>query len=210
METKVLTAEPRNDFGKNAANRLRAGGFVPAVVYSHGETHNVKVSEKALFALFKGKISESVIFDLKIDGQNSDDLMAFVKDYQTEPVTGKITHLDMYRVTRGEKIKTKVPIEFIGTAAGTKSGGMVEFYQHEIEVECFPGDLPEKVTVDISGLEIDANIHAREIALKDSVKLETNPEQILVAVHSPKLSSNEDDSEEAAQDESVQTDGGKK
>lgn len=200
MEAKTLTVELRDDFGKNATNRLRAAGFIPGVVYSHGETHNVKVPEKSLFNLFKGKISESVIFDLKVTGKENDDFMAFVKDYQTEPVTGKITHLDMYRVTRGEKIKTRVPLNFIGTAIGTKSGGSVDFYQHDLEVECFPQDLPEKIAIDISGLGLEENIHAKDVQLSDKVKLLSSPDAVLVAVHSPRGASEATEQSPAAEE----------
>ncbi len=185
MEAKTLQAELRSDFGKNETNRLRAAGYVPAVVYSHGETHTVKISDKALFDLFKGQISESIIFDLKIDGLN-EDLMAYVKDFQKDPVTGKILHMDLFKVTKGEKIRTKVPLEYTGTAAGAKDGGLTEIYLHEIEIECFPKDLPEKIDVDISALGLDMNIHAKDVVLPETVRLAGTPEQVIVAVHSPR------------------------
>ncbi|MDR3237987.1 MAG: 50S ribosomal protein L25 [Spirochaetia bacterium] len=185
METKMLQAELRDNFGKNVNNRLRASGFIPAVIYSHGTTQTIKITEKALFDLFKGRVSENIIFDLKIPG--NDDVMAFVKDYQTDPVSEKITHLDLFRVTKDEKIHTRVPLEFAGIPVGTKSGGNVEIYHHEIQIECFPKDLPEKIVVDISSLDIDKNIHAKDIPFDESIKLVSNPELVIVAVHSPKV-----------------------
>ena len=185
MEARILQAELRNNFGKNANNRLRTSGFVPAVIYAHGKTQAIKITEKALFDLFKGKISENIIFDLKIAG--NEDVMAFVKDYQTDPVTEKITHIDLFRVTKDEKIQTKVPLEFVGTPIGTKSGGRVEISIHEIQVECYPQDLPEKIMVDISALDIDNNIHTKGISLAENVKLVSNPELVIIAVHSPRV-----------------------
>ncbi|MCL1911435.1 MAG: 50S ribosomal protein L25 [Leptospirales bacterium] len=185
MATKTLQAELRDNFGKNANNRLRASGSVPAVIYAHGQTQTIKIAEKALFDLFKGKISENILFDLKIPG--NEDAMAFVKDYQTDPITEKVTHLDLFRVTKDEKIQTKVPLEFAGIPVGTKSGGRVEISLHEIQVECYPQDLPEKIVVDISALDIDDNIHAKGITLAGNVKLVSNPELVIVAIHSPRV-----------------------
>ena len=185
MATKTLQAELRDNFGKNANNRLRASGSVPAVIYAHGQTQTIKIAEKALFDLFKGKISENILFDLKIPG--NEDAMAFVKDYQTDPITEKVTHLDLFRVTKDEKIQTKVPLEFAGIPVGTKSGGRVEISLHEIQVECYPQDLPEKIVVDISALDIDDNIHAKGITLAGNVKLASNPELVIVAIHSPRV-----------------------
>jgi len=185
METRTLQAELRDNFGKNVNNRLRASGFVPAVIYAHGQTQSIKITEKALFDLFKGKISENVLFDLKIPGNEG--VMAFVKDYQTDPITEKITHIDLFKVTKDEKMQTKVPLEFVGTPVGTKSGGRVEISHYEIQVECYPQDLPEKIVVDISTLDIDDNIHARGISLAENVKLVSSPELVIVVVHSSKV-----------------------
>ena len=197
MESKTLQAELRNEFGKNVNNRLRESGFVPAVIYSHGKAENIKVQEKDLFNLFRGHISESVIFDLKINGSSENaETMAFVKDYQMDPVTERIIHLDLFRVTRGEKIHTKVPLEITGTPKGVKLGGMLEVYAHEIEVECLPRDLPEKVTIDVTSLELDKNIHAKDIALGDSIKLVSNPDNVIVAVHSPRSAKEGEGAEE--------------
>ena len=181
MKTRTLQAELRDNFGKNSNNRLRASGFIPAIVCAHGQTQTIKIAEKDLFNLFRGKISENTLFDLKIPG--NDDIMAFVKNYQTDPVTEKVTHLDLFRVTKDEKMQTKVPLEFTGVPAGTKSGGYVDISYHEIRVECYPQDLPERIVVDISALNIGDNIHAKGISLSESLKLASNPELVIVAVH---------------------------
>lgn len=194
MEAKILQAESRNDFGKNANNRLRSSGFIPAVIYSHGESTPIKVAEKALFNLFKGKISENLIFDVQISG--NEDVTAFVKSYQTDPVSERIMHLDLFKVTKGEKIQTRVPLEFAGTPIGVKTGGgFIEYYHHEVEVECLPKDLPAKLVVDISSLDVEEKIHVKSINLADNVKLVSTSDLVLVAVHSPKTSSSSDTAE---------------
>jgi large subunit ribosomal protein L25 len=113
--------------------------------------------------------------------------MAYIKDYQLDPVTDKLMHLDLFRVTSTEKIRTRVPLEIIGTPKGIKQGGFLEVYAHEIEVECLPKDLPEKVVVDVTELELDKNIHAKALNLADGVVLTSNMELVIAAVHSPRV-----------------------
>ena len=93
MNGKLLNAELRTETGKNSCNRLRVEGYIPAVVYSHGKSDVIKIKEKEFGTLFKGHISESVIFNLHVNGAAESDMMAFVKDYQAHPVTGRIKYI---------------------------------------------------------------------------------------------------------------------
>ena len=181
MSAKTLIAESRDERGKNANRRLRAEGFIPAVLYSHGESEALKIQEKEFFKLFHGHISESVIFDVKISGGS--EAMAFVKTYQSNPVTDEVIHVDLYKVTKGEKIHTQVPLEIVGTPKGTKLGGLLEISEREIEVECLPQDLPEKLEVDVTELVIGQSIHAKDLDLGDAIKLRSNGDVVIAAVH---------------------------
>lgn len=188
MEAKSLTIEPRTEFGKNASHRVRKNGFIPGVIYSHGECEQIQIPQKDFFKLFKGKISESVIFDIHSTSNKDDaEKMAYVKDYQMDPLTGEILHIDLFKVTKGEKIHTKVPVIFIGTAKGTKVGGILEVDLREIEVECLPKDLPEKVEIDVTELMIGDSIHVKNIVLGEGVKIMSNPEASVASVHVPKV-----------------------
>ena len=184
MSAKSLTATARDSRGKNNNNRLRGEGFIPAVVYSHGKTESIKVKEEELQNLFKGHILESVIFDLQIEGQQ--DIMAFVKSFQKDPVTGRILHLDLFRVTKSEKIKTRVPIELIGTPAGLKMGGILQQGERELLIQCFPSDLPEKITIDISALVPGEAIHVGNVEHDDKIEILTTAENIIVSVEKAK------------------------
>jgi len=197
MSAKSLTAVARNSTGKNNNNRLRSEGFIPAVVYSHGKTESIKVKEKELQNLFKGHILESVIFDLHIDGQQ--DIMAFVKSFQKDPVTGKILHLDLFKVTKTEKIKTHVPIELIGTPAGLKMGGILQHGERELAIQCLPGDLPEKITIDISDLVPGDAIHVSDVKLNDKIEVLTTAENIIVSVEKAKVVEEAPAAEESAE-----------
>lgn len=182
MQEKSLNVESRTERGKNASFRLIQAGYIPAVIYSHGESESLKVDKKEFKKLFKTGISESVIFDVKVKDSSADDVMAFVKDYQVEPITGEIIHLDFYKVTAGEEIQTQVPIELDGVPAGIKLGGILEVFERVVEVKCLPRLLPEKIVVDVTALGIGDAIHAKDIELAEGVTLVSNPDFLLATV----------------------------
>lgn len=199
MQAKSITVEPRTDFGKNASRRVRKKGFIPGVLYSHGKSENIQVPEKEFFKLFKGRISESVIFDLlTTDKKDTTEKMAYVKDFQADPLTGEILHLDLFKVTKDEKIHTHVKIEFTGTAKGIKLGGILEVDLRELEVECLPMDLPEKIQINVTDLDIGDSIHVKDLNLGDAVKITSNLDASIASVHVPKVAAVEEKVEEAA------------
>jgi large subunit ribosomal protein L25 len=198
MEAKHLTVEPRTDFGKNASRRVRNSGFIPGVIYSHGESEAIQIPRKEFFKLFKGKISESVIFDIHSSVKKDDtEKMAYVKDYHADPISGEILHIDLFKVTKGEKIHTHVPIVFTGTAKGVKLGGILEVDIREIEVECLPKDLPEKIEIDVTSMEVGDSIHVKDVVLAEGVKITGNPDASIASVHVPKVVAEEVKVEEA-------------
>jgi large subunit ribosomal protein L25 len=191
MEGKAVKVQTRTESGKNASYRLRKAGFIPAVVYSHGQVENIQVDGKDFFDLFHGHVSESVIFALNYTDKN-ESKSAYVKDYQADPVTDEVRHLDLYLVKTGEKIKTRVLLEIVGTPKGEKLGGMLEVSVHEIEVECLPKDLPEKIQVDVTELLVDDSIHAKDLNLGEGIKLTSNGDTVVAAVHALRVSKDED------------------
>ena len=203
MNGKNLTAEPRDLKGKNNNNRLRADGYIPAVVYSHGESEAIKIKEKDFFNLFKGNISESIIFNIDIAGKTSDD-MAFIKDFQKDPVTGEIIHLDLFKVTRGEKIKTNIPVELIGTPVGIKMGGVFKHGERELHVQCLPRHLPEKIEVDVTALKPGDAIVVSDLKISEEIEILTTPENIIAAVYRPRATSS-DEPEEVTEETAEET-----
>lgn len=209
MEAKSLTIEPRTDFGKNASRRLRLKGLIPGVLYAHGKSESIQLQIKDFLKLFKGKITESVIFDLHSTKSDDTEKMAYVKDYQMDPLTSEILHVDLFKVTKGEKIHTHVPIEFVGVAKGTKLGGLLEVDSREIEVECFPKDLPEKIQIDVTNLEVGDSLHVKDIVIGEGVKILTNSEMSIASVHIPKVVAIEEPvAEVAAVEGEVEGEGG--
>ena len=203
MKAKTLKIEPRTEKGKNQSRRLRKGGFIPGVIYSHGKTEPVKIPQKEFMKLFKGRISESVLFGIEAGDKQSGGRMAYVKDYQRHPLSGEILHVDLFSVTKDEKIHTRVPIEFVGVPRGVKMGGILEVEAREIEVECLPLSLPEKIQVDVSNLDTGDALHVRDIILGEGVKARGNPDTVIATVHIPKVAAEPKPEEAAA--EAVET-----
>lgn len=192
MKKHSLEVELRSETGKNACNRLRDSGYIPAVLFSHGNSETIKVQNREFSSLFKGHISESVIIDLNIkDKSESSNLQAFVKDYQLHPVTDEIIHLDFYKITEGEKIRTFMPIEISGTPAGVKIGGSLEIIERELEIECLPKDLPEKIIIDVEKLQIGESLHIKDLPPNESVKFLSSSDRIILAVSSPRVTTEE-------------------
>jgi large subunit ribosomal protein L25 len=185
MEAHVLPVETRNQTGKNANHKIRAQGYIPAVLYSHGESQSIMVQKKNFFKIFKGHISENVLIDLEIKDASGSPVKAFVKDYQRHPITDEILHVDFFRVTMTEAISTNVPVEIVGTPIGVKQGGILEIIEREIEVECLPSDLPEKITIDVTNLAIGQSIHVKDIAAPKGVTILSTPDTVVVAVLAP-------------------------
>lgn len=198
MEAKSLTVEHRTERGKNASRKLRRDGFIPGILYSHGESEAIQIPRKDFYKLFKGRISESVIFDIHTgEKKDQSEKMAYVKDYHVDPLSGELMHVDLFKVTKDEKIHTHVQIEFIGTAKGIKQGGILEVDLRELEVECLPMDLPEKIQIDVTNLEVGDSVHVKDVVLGDKVKITTNPEASIASVHVPKVAVIEEKVEEA-------------
>lgn len=181
---RVLTieAEPREDFGKNIARRLRRSGRIPAVVYGGGgPSIPVVVDPKQIIQILKSESGHNSIFTLQIRGKASARVM--LRDWQTEPTRGALLHVDMVRVASDAKLKVKVPIHATGEPKGVKvQGGMFEFVLREVELECLPGDIPEHITIDVAELAIGQNIRISDLPVDPKVKILTDPTRVVAHV----------------------------
>ncbi len=181
-EVLTIEAEPREDFGKNPARRLRRAGRIPAVVYGGGgPSIPIAVDPHQLSSIIHSEAGHTAILTLEIRGRAPARVM--LRDWQLEPVHGGLLHVDMVRVTRDAKLKVKVPIHVTGEAKGVKvQGGIFEFVLREVEVECLPDDIPEHVTVDVTELAIGRNLRVSDLPLGPNLKLVTDPTRVVAHV----------------------------
>jgi large subunit ribosomal protein L25 len=179
MNHPVLSAVARSTTTKGELRQFRAAGRIPAVIYGGGQAAvHVLLDEKEFIKATTG-ISESTILSIDIEGKKT---QAFVKEHQRDTLSGKIIHVDLLEVVNGRSIHARVPIHLVGSAIGVREGGILENPAHEIEVECDPSRLPEKVEIDISGLQANHSIHVRDIPALEGVKVLTSPELVVAAV----------------------------
>src|SRR2546428_4741665 len=169
-----LKAEPRTATGRSAARRLKARGIVPAVVYGGKEkSQPLQVSARDINATLSHASGENILVELEIAGQKAT-RTALLQEVQHSPVGGDILHVDFHAISMDEKIQADVPLEPLGIATGVKNfGGLLEQNLRVLPIECLPRDLPDKVTVDVSALNIGDSIHVRDIKLPDGVTAKT-------------------------------------
>ncbi len=180
MNKLTLSAETRttvkNRKGENY--RLRREGKIPAVVYGAREPMMISVDETEFTKKFK-VINENVIVTLDLGKETCDVL---VKDYQEDLLLNKIVHLDFYAIDPNRVLHTRIPVRLSGSAKGVKEGGILEQLLHEIEVECLPKNMPEKIELDVSELAIHHSIHISDITALADVKFLNAPDQVICHV----------------------------
>ncbi len=182
VDPLTIEATQREEFGKNAARRLRAAGRIPAVVYG-GDAPPVALSlePRKLAPLLHSEASRNTVFTLVIGGKAPARVM--LRDWQVEPVHGALLHVDLVRVTKDTKVRVRVPIHVTGEAKGVKvQGGIFEFVLREVEVECLPEAIPESVTIDVTDLVIGRTLRVSDLPLSPEVKLLTDPSRVVAHV----------------------------
>jgi len=179
MSKVVLQAKNRQKYGSAESRRIRRSGRIPAVIYGRsGKSVSIDLDSADFFKRTKG-ISESTIVKVEVEDKSYD---AFVKDTQRNIIDGNILHIDFYEVEKGIALRAKISLVFQGNPVGVREGGMLETPMHEIEIECMPDDLPERIEIDITGLKANQSLYVRDIALGASVKLLSNPDQVVALV----------------------------
>jgi large subunit ribosomal protein L25 len=184
----VLQATPREELGKNAAGRVRAAGRVPASVYGVGlDSIPVSVNARELGVILRSEAGRHAIFTLAIEGHDSSPVK--IHQMELDPVTHKLVHMDLMRISLTEKTTVSTPLEFVGEPVGVKQdGGMLEAHLHEIEIECLPRDIPASIQVDVSELGIGDRLTVGDISVDtDAITVVTDPDHLVVAVIAPRL-----------------------
>src|SRR6516165_6662771 len=181
-----LKAEPRPDVGRSAVRKLRARGFIPAVIYGgNDKPQPLQVSARDINAMMSQASGENILVELEIAGEGSS-RTALVQEVQHSPVGGEIRHVDFHAVSMDQMIQAEVPLEPTGTAVGVKTfGGLLEQSLRTLAIECLPGDLPDRITVDVSELNIGDSIHVRDIQFPSGVTPKVPPDLTAFSVLAP-------------------------
>lgn len=183
MSDAIIEVERRSEQGKNAMRKLRAGGWIPAVVYGGGlEPFPVQVDRSKLLRLFRAGHWENAVFQLSLVGSDQR-RHAMIRELQTDPITRQILHLDFHRVVMTEKVRVAVPIELTGIAYGVKTqSGVLDFVTRELHVECLPGKIPQEIKVDVSEVHVGQHLEAKDVKLPEGVELLDEGSRVIAAV----------------------------
>lgn len=177
-----LDLEERKNLGTSAARSIRRNGGVLVNYYYTGEENkNFSIDKKSLQ---KAILSGNRVFELDI---NNETIYAMIKDAQYHPVTEQILHIDLLRVRRDEKMKISIPLVLEGNSAGVVQGGILTQTLSNIDIQCFPTDVPENIIVDITKLDLNSSITAGDLKLDEDITLETLPDTTIVACNEPKV-----------------------
>ena len=185
MPDIVVAAQNRTESGKNVNRRLRTKGLIPGVLYGKAKKPvPVAVSPKEIGSILRSKTGENTLFDLDLDGSRR---KVILKDFQVEPLKGHLLHADFYEVALDKPIVVDVHLELTGTPVGVKvQGGIVDWVTRELQVECLPADIPEKIVADISALEIGKHLRVGELKAPDKVTILTDADVVIAHVVAPR------------------------
>ncbi|MDR2697321.1 MAG: 50S ribosomal protein L25 [Holophagales bacterium] len=182
----AIAVSLRTEIGKSANRKLRREGLIPATVYGLGEDAvSLKISPKIVARVLSSPTGMNSLIYLQREGTDIK-RHVIIKSLQRNPITGRLIHVDFMRVDPKHKIRVHVPIHLVGTPVGIKEGGILEFVQREIEIECLPNLIPAHVDVDISHLRIAENIRLDEIKLPENIANMGVPHSVICIIHGQK------------------------
>ena len=192
MDIAVIETARRKGTGSRDARRVRREGGVPAVLYGHGEdVESLVVDEEALRDVIE---HEQQTVDLNLGDKTQ---RALIKAVQYDVWGREFLHVDFARVSKDERVVVSVPVEFRGAPAAVQGGAMLEHPLVAVDVECRVDRIPERLRVDVGGMEIGDAIHVKDMEFPDGVAAQSDPMAIVAILHPPREVEEEEEVEEA-------------
>ncbi|GAB6099766.1 50S ribosomal protein L25 [Halanaerocella petrolearia] len=180
MDRLELDAEVREKTGSGVARRLREQGLVPGVLYGRDrDPVSLKLDAKELNEVTGG----NKIIDLTLDDGSTQPVM--VKDVQRDVIKGSLLHVDLHHISLDEPVTIEVPVELDGPAVGQQEGGVLEQILRELEIECLPANIPSKVVVDVSELEVGQSLSVADIDVEEDIEIVSSPSETVATVVVP-------------------------
>jgi large subunit ribosomal protein L25 len=180
-ERVKIEVRERESRGSADARRLRRNGLIPGVLYGRGKNpHAFCIAERDLRKALTGTAGLHAILDVVIEGQKTSH-PSILKDYQQDVITGRLAHIDLQEVRLDQPIQAQVVIELVGEAAGSIEGGVLSQVTREINVEALPLEVPERIEVDVSPLQMGDTLRLAEVALQEGVTYLDDPEETVIA-----------------------------
>lgn len=187
MKEVILDVNERKEKGTRVSRRLRSSGTIPAILYGAKQTPiSLGIPAKDFNRVIHSGAGANVVLTLKFSGDKNEGKTAIIKEIQRDPVSHNVVHIDLLAISLKDKITVNVPVMVTGLAPGIKEGGILEYVQREVEIECLPTQIPENIMVDVSSLNINESIHVRDLKLaEDTIKILTPADRMLVSIVPP-------------------------
>ena len=180
-----LEVHPREQTGSSQARRLRREGLVPGILYGSGETHPISVPERELRKALTGGAGMHTILDVVLDGGRA--TPSILKDYQQDPLRGKLVHVDLLEVRLDQTITATVTVQLVGAedAPGVREGGALSQIAREVNVEALPMEVPEHLDLDVSEMAMGDTLRIADLDAREGVVFLDDPETVLATVTMP-------------------------
>jgi large subunit ribosomal protein L25 len=197
METFTVEGKVREGRGKGAARRTRLTGMVPAILYGgRKDSISLAVNAKQVARILRSETGHNTIFSVQVESGKEE--KAMLKDWQVDPASGALLHVDLLRIAMDVRMRVRVPVHTFGEPQGVKmQGGVFEMVTREVELECLPGDIPEEFKMDVSEMLIGKQLRASDLPIDPKkIKLLTDPQRVIA--HVVMLKKEEEPAAEAA------------
>jgi large subunit ribosomal protein L25 len=186
MQKIDLMVQKREISGKGPARQLRMIGRIPAVLYGAGKSTRVTLNPVDVHKIVHSKTGENTMLNMKFEGETGkQDRLAIFKDFQKDPITDKILHVDLFEISIDKPIRVRVPLEMVGSPIGVKEGGILQHLIREVEIEGLPLAIPDHIPFDVSSLPIGGAFHVDEIPLVEGITMLSEGRQVVVSVAAP-------------------------
>ena len=194
-----LDAEVREGNGKASVKQLREQGIVPGVLYGRDrDTVSIKADAKEVEDVLGG----NAIIDLTLDDGSTQPIM--VKEVQRDVITRDLLHIDLYQIALDEELIVEVPVEVVGQAEGEREGGLLNQILREVEIECLPTDIPEKIEVDVTELGIGDSVDVSDLDVGEDIEVKVDSSETVATVVLPdELDEEEEEEEEELEEPEV-------
>jgi large subunit ribosomal protein L25 len=186
MDSLDLKAATRQGTGKSVTRKLRVQGTLPAVLYGAGsEATSLTISAADFDLLYRARQGSNFVLNLSVD--DAAPILSIVRERQRHPVTGRVIHVDLQRISMDKPIHVEVPIVITGESRGVKDfGGILEHLLRRVEISCLPADIPDSIVVDISEMRLNETLHVADLKVPN-VELLAEPARAVVSIAAPRL-----------------------
>lgn len=189
MEKILVKADKRPEVGKGSARSLRRQGVLPAVVYGVNDSTPIKIESRQMTRLITSGVGEHSLITIELNegGKKASEHPVLIKDYQMDPVSDELLHVDFIEVSLEKNVNVTIPLVIVKNPAGVKMGGIMEQQLREIEVECLPTRIPDRIEIDAGHIEIGNSLHVSDLTPPEGARIVNDGSEVVLSVSAPKI-----------------------